>query len=115
MTFEYLGRKYSVDAAWKLIEEGHAELVELSDAQVQAIKNLPKPLLENLDLTEETDDPIVLVRDAIPSSEGPPEIVAILIDGWGRFIKKLVQLPHEKIQAWLIADTDLVEELIVDT
>lgn len=114
MVFKYLGRKYNIEAAWTLIERGHAELVELTEPQVQAIKRLPRPPERTLNLLEESDEPLVIVRDAIPSGDGPPEVVAVLIDGWNRFIEKASLEVVEPIYAWVIEDTDLVEEQVVE-
>lgn len=113
MLFKYLGRQYDTDAAWRLIEDGFAELVELTPTQVQAIQRLPVPKPTRDRPPEDLNDPIVLVRDAIPEGEEPPEIVMVLIDGWGRFIKKTTWDGAPRIQAWIFEDTDLVEEQIV--
>ena len=113
MLFKYLGRQYNIEAAWKLIEEGRAELVTLTDAQVQALKTLPAPDTIEQEDREDSDDLLVLVRDAIPNETGPPEIVVVLIDGWGRFIRHVTIFGQPALRAWIFEDTDLVEKEIV--
>ena len=91
-------------------------MVQLSPAQVSALRSLPVPENAVCDRFTHTFEPLVLVRDAIPQKKGPPEIVAVLIDGWGRFIRSESMPTSFKITAWIIEDTDLVEEhvLVID-